>query len=111
MQTIKNERCKAVWCFASLACRFAANAMAYLVFAMNFVRHGQLLAALCAAGSQYAASVGRLHALTETMFVVSFAVVGLECSFHFVYAVLFCFLAVRAEVSGVLSRLLAAVSS
>ena len=61
----------------------------YLVLAMNFVRHGQLLAALCAAGSQYAASVGRLHALTETMFVVSFAVVGLECSFHFVYAVFF----------------------
>ena len=65
----------------------------YLVLAMNFVRHGQLLAALCAAGCQYAASVGRLHTLAEAMFVVSFAVVGLECSFHFVYAVfLFCFL-------------------
>ena len=69
--------------------------MAYLVFAMNFVRHGQLLAALCAAGSQYAASVGRLHALTETMFVVSFAVVGLECSFHCVYAVFVCCLGLR----------------
>ena len=54
---------------------------------MNFVGNGQLLATLCAACSQYAATVSRLHALTETMLVVSLSVVRLECSFHFRYAV------------------------
>ena len=55
---------------------------------MNFVRHGQLLATLSATRCQYATAVGCLHTLTETMLVISLSVVGLECSFHFCYAVL-----------------------
>ena len=62
-----------------------------LALAVYFVRNGQLLAALGTTSGQYAATISRLHALTETMFVVSLAVVGLECSFHCVYAV-FCLL-------------------
>ena len=58
-----------------------------LVLAMNFVRHGQLLATFGATSSQYATTISSLHTLTETMLVVSFSVVGLECSFHFCYAV------------------------
>ena len=54
---------------------------------MYFVRHGELLATLCTTGSQYAATISRLHALTETMLVVSLSVVRLECSFHCSYAV------------------------
>lgn len=58
-----------------------------LVLAMNFVRYGQLFATFGATSSQYATTISSLHALTETMLVVSFSVVGLECSFHFCYAV------------------------
>ena len=54
-----------------------------LLLAVNLVANGQLLATLGATGSQYAAAISRLHALTETMLVVSLPVVGLECSFHF----------------------------
>ena len=57
------------------------------LLAMSLVRNGQFLAALGTTSGQYAATISRLHALTETMFVVSLAVVGLECSFHCVYAV------------------------
>ena len=61
-----------------------------LVLAVYFIGNGQLLAALGTTSGQYAATISRLHALTETMFVVSLAVVGLECSFHCVYAVFVC---------------------
>ena len=54
---------------------------------MNFVRHGQLFATLSTTGCQYATTVGSLHTLTKTMLVISLSVVGLECSFHFCYAV------------------------
>lgn len=54
---------------------------------MNFVRNGQFFTTLGTAGSQYAAAVSRLHAVTETMLVVSLSVVRLECSFHCSYAV------------------------
>ena len=60
-----------------------------LVFAVNFVCNRQFLATFCATGSQYATAVSRSHTLAETMFVVSLSVVGLKCSFHFIYAVLF----------------------
>ena len=54
-----------------------------LALAVYFVRNGQFLAALGTTSGQYAATISRLHALTETMLVVSLPVVGLECSFHF----------------------------
>ena len=66
-----------------------------LALAVYFVRNGQLLAALGTTSGQYAATISRLHALTETMFVVSLAVVGLECSCHCVYAVFVCCLGLR----------------
>ena len=54
-----------------------------LLLAVYFVRHSQFFAALSATRSQYATTISRLHTLSETMLVVSFSVVGLECSFHF----------------------------
>ena len=53
-----------------------------LLLAVYFVRHSQFFAVLSATRSQYATTISRLHTLTETMLVVSFSVVGLECSFH-----------------------------
>ena len=58
-----------------------------VLLAVVLVRHGQLLATLSATGCQYTTAVGCLHTLTETMLVVSLTIVGLECSFHFCYAV------------------------
>ena len=69
------------------AVRYWGVAYNLLLLAMNFVRHGQLLATLSATRCQYATAVGCLHTLTETMLVISLSVVGLECSFHFCYAV------------------------
>lgn len=63
---------------------------ANLLLAVDFVGYRQFLAAFCPAGGQYAATIGGLHAFTETMLVVSLSVVRLECSFHCCYAVLFC---------------------
>ena len=74
-----------------------------LVLAVYFVRNSQLLAALGTTSGQYAATISRLHALTETMFVVSLAVVGLECSFHCVYAV-FCLLSWASRTAGTGAR-------
>ena len=54
---------------------------------MNFVRNGQLFATFCTTSCQYATAIGSKHTLTETMLVVSLTIVGLECSFHFCYAV------------------------
>ena len=70
-----------------------------LALAVYFVGNGQFLAALGTTSGQYAATISRLHALTETMFVVSLAVVGLECSFHCVYAV-FCLLSWASRTAG-----------
>lgn len=49
---------------------------------MTLVGYGELLAAFGAAGSENATTVCGSHALTETMLVVPFAIVRLECSFH-----------------------------
>ena len=49
---------------------------------MMLVRDGELLAAFGAAGCQHAAAIGGQHTFTETVFVLSSAIVGLECSFH-----------------------------
>ena len=53
-----------------------------LFLAVNLVGHGQLLATLGTTSSEHAATIGGLHALTETMLIITLAVVGLECSFH-----------------------------
>ena len=50
---------------------------------VELVRNGQLLATLCATCSQYSATISGSHSLTETVFVLSLSVRGLECSFHF----------------------------
>lgn len=67
-----------------------------LLLAVYFVRHSQFFAALSATRSQYATTISRLHTLTETMLVVSFSVVGLECSFHCVM-LFFCLIYISSE--------------
>ena len=62
-----------------------------LVLAVYFVRHCELFAALCTTSSEYATAIGGLHAFAETVFVVSLAIVGLECSFHDYVFLLFLF--------------------
>lgn len=56
-----------------------------LLLTVNFVRNGELLAALGTTGSEYATTICSGHTLTETMLVVSLAIVGLERSFHFAF--------------------------
>lgn len=50
--------------------------------AIVFVRNGEFLSALSATCSQYSATIGGSHSLTETVLVFSLSVRGLECSFH-----------------------------
>ena len=50
--------------------------------AVVFVRHSQLLATLGTTCGQNATTIGSSHSLTETVFVLSFSVRRLECSFH-----------------------------
>lgn len=52
---------------------------------MYFVRYSELLAAFGTTRSQNATAVSSSHTLTETMLVVSLAIVGLVRSFHFLY--------------------------
>ena len=52
------------------------------LFAVVLVGNGQLLAAVCAAGSEDSASVLCGHALAESMLVHAATVVRLKCSFH-----------------------------
>ena len=49
---------------------------------VTLVRYGQLLATLGAAGSEHAAAISGEHTFTESVLVLSLAIVGLECSFH-----------------------------
>ena len=58
------------------------------LLAVVFAADREFSAALLAACGEHAATVLRLHTLTETMLVDALAVVGLECTFH----VLFLFL-------------------
>ena len=44
-----------------------------LIFMTTFVCYGQFLATFSTAGSQYAATIGGSHSLTETVFVASFS--------------------------------------
>ena len=56
------------------------------------VRYCQLLAAMCAARSQYATTILCSHTFTETMLVHAATIVRLKCSFHcliFIYLLLF----------------------
>ena len=46
------------------------------------VRYCQLLAAMCAARSQYATTILSCHTLTETMLVHAATIVRLKCSLH-----------------------------
>ena len=61
--------------------------------AIVLVRYGQFLATFGATGSQYTTAIGGSHSLTETVFVSSLSVGGLECSFHcciFFYVIILC---------------------
>ena len=50
--------------------------------AIVLVRNGEFLSALGATCSQYSATIGGSHSLTETVLVFSLSVRGLKCSFH-----------------------------
>lgn len=52
------------------------------LFRTDAVGNSEVFAAFGAAACKYFAAVGCGHALTETVFVESFAVVGLVCTFH-----------------------------
>ena len=53
-----------------------------LSFVVGFVRYGEFVTTACAAGSQYAATVGGGHALAESVLVAAFPVRGLKSPFH-----------------------------
>ena len=59
------------------------------LFSVVLVRYSQLLAAMSAARSQYAATILCSHALAETMLVYAATIVRLKCSFHCPYFCLF----------------------
>jgi len=63
------------------------RSIAFLPLSVNLIGNGQFLATFGAARCQNSATVGGLHTVTETVLVVSLAVVGLECTFH----CMFCF--------------------
>lgn len=63
----------------------------FLFLSVYFVGYGEFLASVTAAGCQHAAAVSGLHAMAEAMLVVALAVVGLECSLHFVMSFLYLF--------------------
>lgn len=48
----------------------------------SFVGNSEFFTTMCAACSQYAATVSGSHSLAETMFVATLALRGLECAFH-----------------------------
>ena len=53
-----------------------------LFLAVVLVRYCQFCTSFCTTSCQYAAAVLCGHSLTETVFVLSLSVRGLECSFH-----------------------------
>jgi hypothetical protein len=53
-----------------------------LPFVISFVGHSQTTTTACTARSQNATTIGRSHALTESVLVLSFPVGGLERAFH-----------------------------
>ena len=53
------------------------------LFSVIFARYSELSTTLLATGVEDTATILGLHTLAETMFVYAFAIVGLECSFHF----------------------------
>jgi hypothetical protein len=56
---------------------------------MILVRNGQLLATFSTTRSQNATTICSGHSLTETVLVVTATVVGLKCSFHILFCLLF----------------------
>ena len=56
---------------------------------MILVRNGQLLATFSTTRSQNATAISCGHSLTESVLVVTATVVGLKCSFHILFCLLF----------------------
>lgn len=54
----------------------------YVLLPVVLVGNRKFLASFGTAGCQYSTAIGCSHALTETVFVISFTVVRLKCSFH-----------------------------
>ena len=55
----------------------------------DVIRHSQAFTAFCATSCQYFTAAYGFHSFPETVFVSSFAVGGLECSFHDIFLWLF----------------------
>jgi hypothetical protein len=53
------------------------------LLAIVLIRYCQFLTTLGTTASQYSATVSGSHSFTESVFVFSLSVRGLECSFHF----------------------------
>ena len=78
----------------SLECIICAATTSVTVrelLAVTLVGDGQLLTTFRTTGSQHAAAISGGHTFTETVLVLSPAVVGLKCTFH--NAIFFCFVA------------------
>jgi len=71
------------------------------LFAVTLVRNCEFLATLGAAGGEHAAAIGCQHTFTKTVLVLSLAIVGLKCSFHF--RIFSCFVA-KDALTGCKSR-------
>jgi hypothetical protein len=54
-----------------------------LEFVTALVAHGELVAAFATTGTEYALTVGGLHALTKPMGVLPFPAMRLKCPLHF----------------------------
>ena len=60
------------------------------LLAVTLVGNGELLTTLRTTGSQHAAAISGGHTFTETVLVLSSAIVGLKCTFHNAIFLLFC---------------------
>jgi len=66
---------------------------------MHLIGNGQLLATFGTTSSKHATPIGSLHAVTETMLVVSLSVVRLERSFHMLMLLFFYYSRLLSSVS------------
>lgn len=81
----KNRAAAFVACNSKCFCRhiqYAHPNELRLFLTVNFVRNRQLFTAMTATRSQNTATIRRLHTLTESVLILSLAVVGLKCTFH-----------------------------
>lgn len=72
-----------------IICAATTSVRSEILLAVTLVGDGELLTTFGTTGSEHAAAISGGHTFTETVLVLSSAVVGLKCSFH--NAIFFCF--------------------